>query len=87
MNKEKESACQELRKAIGAEKVRDDEITLVTYCRVCHGFDTLAPFREPSFVVFPEAREDVVKTLKLPPKISSDKADSGKSLIPWFHGG
>jgi hypothetical protein len=32
-----EIACQELKEAIGAEKVRDDEITLVTYSRICYG--------------------------------------------------
>jgi len=62
---EREAACQELRKAIGAEKVRDDEITLVTYGRVRHGFDRMWPFRKPCFVVFPETREDVIETLKI----------------------
>ena len=62
---EKEVACQELREAIGAEKVRDDEITRVTYGRIRHGFDRMWPFRKPCFVVFPETREDVVETLKL----------------------
>ena len=62
---EREAACQELREAIGAEKVRNDEITLVTYGRVRHGFDITWPFRKPSFVVFPETREDVVETLKI----------------------
>ncbi len=57
--------CRELRQAIGAEKVRDDEITLVTYGRVRHGFDIMWPFRKPSLVVFPETREDVVETLKI----------------------
>jgi FAD/FMN-containing dehydrogenase len=62
---EKTTACRELKELIGAEKVRDDEITLVTYGRVRHGFDAMWPFRKPCFVVFPEAREDVVETLKL----------------------
>jgi len=62
---ERETACQELKKKIGAEKVRDDEITLVTYGKIRHGFDATWPFRKPSFVVFPETREDVVETLKL----------------------
>ncbi|MFH1646136.1 MAG: FAD-binding oxidoreductase [Chloroflexota bacterium] len=61
----REAICQELREAIGAEKVRDDEITLVTYGRIRHGFDIMWPFRKPSFVVFPETREDVVETLKI----------------------
>jgi FAD/FMN-containing dehydrogenase len=62
---ERGAACQELKEKIGAEKVRDDEITRVTYGRVCHGFDVMIPFRKPCFVVFPETREDVVETLKL----------------------
>ena len=62
---EREAACQQLREAIGAEKVRDDEITLVTYGRIRHGFDTMWPFRKPCFVVFPETGEDVVETLRL----------------------
>jgi FAD/FMN-containing dehydrogenase len=65
VSSERETIFQELRKAIGAEKVRDDEITLVTYGRVRHGFDIMWPFRKPSFVVFPETREDVVETLKI----------------------
>jgi FAD/FMN-containing dehydrogenase len=60
-----ETVCRELREKIGAEKVRDDEITLVTYGRIRHGFDIMWPFRKPSLVVFPETREDVVETLKL----------------------
>jgi FAD/FMN-containing dehydrogenase len=64
-NTERGAACRELRQAIGAEKVRDDEITLVTYGRIRHGFDSMWPFRKPCFVVFPESREDVVETLKL----------------------
>jgi FAD/FMN-containing dehydrogenase len=62
---ETEAACREIRDAIGAEKVRDDEITLVTYGRIRHGFDTMWPFRKPCVVVFPETREDVVETLKI----------------------
>jgi FAD/FMN-containing dehydrogenase len=59
------AVCRELRDAIGAEKVRDDEITLVTYARVRHGYDVMWPYRKPSLVVFPESREDVVETLKI----------------------
>ena len=62
---EKASACRELRNRIGAAKVRDDEITLVTYGRIRHGFDAMWPFRKPCFVVFPETREDVVATVKI----------------------
>src|SRR4030043_1708344 len=61
----RKTVCRELRESIGAEKVRDDEITLVTYGRVRHGFDFMWPFRKPSLVVFPETREDVVETLKI----------------------
>jgi FAD/FMN-containing dehydrogenase len=63
--KETEVACQDLKEAIGAEKVKDDEITRVTYGRICHGYDSMAPYRKPCFVVFPETRDDVVETLKL----------------------
>jgi len=65
ISSEKGTICQELREAIGAEKVRDDEITLVTYSRVRQGFDNMWPFRKPGLVVFPESREDVVETLKI----------------------
>src|SRR4030067_300043 len=60
-----DAVCRELREALGAEKVRNDEITLVTYGRIRHGFDIMWPFRKPSLVVFPETREDVVETLKI----------------------
>lgn len=60
-----ETIGRELREAIGVGKVRNDEITLVTYGRIRHGFDIMWPFRKPSFVVFPEVREDVVETLKI----------------------
>jgi len=62
---QKDTICRELRKAIGTEKVRDDEITLVTYGKIRHGFDIMWPFRKPGLVVFPETREDVVETLKI----------------------
>jgi FAD/FMN-containing dehydrogenase len=52
---------RELKDAIGAEKVKDDEITLVTY-----GFDSsVTPFRKPSFVVLPQSREDVQEILRI----------------------
>jgi len=60
-----EVVCRELKEAIGAAKVRDDEITLVTYGRIRHGFDIMWPYRKPCLVVFPETREDVVETLKI----------------------
>lgn len=54
------SISQELGEKIGAEKVKDDEVILVSY-----GFDTsLAPFRKPSLVILPEALEDVREVLK-----------------------
>ena len=59
------AVCRELKEAVGAEKVRDDEITLVTYGRIRHGFDEMWPFRKPAMVVFPESREDVVEILKI----------------------
>jgi FAD/FMN-containing dehydrogenase len=61
----KRSASNKLKTILGAGKVRDDEITLVTYGRICHGFDFMTPFRKPSLVVFPESRDDVVETLKI----------------------
>jgi hypothetical protein len=77
----RKTVCKELREAIGAEKVRDDEITLVTYGRVRHGFDTMWPFRKPSFVVFPETREDVVETLKLANKYKFPVTSVGTAPI------
>lgn len=59
------SLKEELVRALGPRKVRDDEVTLVTYGRVCHGFDHMVPFRKPQIVVFPETREDVCETLKI----------------------
>ena len=81
INREREAACQELREIIGAKKVRDDEITLVTYGRIRHGFDVMWPFRKPCFVVFPETREDVVETLKLADKYVIPVTSVGTAAI------
>jgi FAD/FMN-containing dehydrogenase len=78
---EREAACREIREAIGAEKVRDDEITLVTYGRIRHGFDTMWPFRKPCMVVFPESREDVVETLKIANRYVIPVTSVGTSAI------
>ncbi|OGO32526.1 MAG: hypothetical protein A2Z29_06970 [Chloroflexi bacterium RBG_16_56_11] len=83
-----QAACQELKKAIGAEKVRDDEITLVTHGRINHGFDPSMPFHMPSMVVFPETREDVVETLKIANKykISVNPVGIAQMAIPTAEG-
>lgn len=55
------SFCRELRNAIGADKVKDEDIVLTTY-----SYDpSPAPGHKPGFVVLPEGREDVIATLKL----------------------
>jgi FAD/FMN-containing dehydrogenase len=57
---EKRVVCQRLGDAIGAEKVKDDELVLITYA-----FDVSpVPAQKPSFVVFPETRDDVVAVLQ-----------------------
>jgi len=59
--KEKVLVCQELREAIGSNKVKDDENVLATY-----GFDSSRVlFQKPSFVVLPENTEDVKQVLKI----------------------
>jgi FAD/FMN-containing dehydrogenase len=85
---EKKAACQELREAIGAEKVRDDEITLVTHGRINHGFDPSMPFQKPSMVVFPKTREDVIETLKIANKykISVNPVGTAQMGIPTAEG-
>jgi glycolate oxidase len=52
---------RELKKAIGKNKVKDDDIVLVTYT----GDIGPAPARKPDFVVLPESQEDVIVTLKM----------------------
>jgi FAD/FMN-containing dehydrogenase len=85
---EKEAACQELKKAIGARKVRDDEITLVTHGRINHGFDPMLPYQKPSMVVFPETREDVVETLRIANKykISVNPVGTAQMFLPTAEG-
>ncbi len=59
--KNKKTFCKELRQAIGADKVKDDDIVLVTYM-----FDASpVPHRKPGFVVLPENKDDVIATLRL----------------------
>jgi FAD/FMN-containing dehydrogenase len=85
---EKEAACQELKKAIGARKVRDDEVTLVTHGRINHGFDPSMPYQKPGMVVFPETREDVVETLKIANKykISVNPVGTAQMFLPTAEG-
>ena len=78
---ERKAACQELKKKIGAEKVKDDEITLVTYGKIRHGFDITWPFCKPSMVVFPDTREDVVETLNLANKYKIPVTPVGTAAI------
>jgi FAD/FMN-containing dehydrogenase len=59
--KEKGIALNELRNAIGAEKVKDDDVVLVTYA----SDSSYVPFRKPNWVILPETREDVVESLKV----------------------
>jgi FAD/FMN-containing dehydrogenase len=57
----KKAFGKELKAAIGKDKVKDNDIVLVTYM-----FDTSpVPHRKPGFVVLPESKEDVIATLKL----------------------
>ena len=56
-----ENVMQELRGAIGAAKVRDDEV-----CRAAYAADFVTGiFRKPELVVFPENSEDVRKVLPI----------------------
>ena len=59
------AACQEFKKAIGAEKVRDDEVILLTNGGINHGFDPMMPFQKNSMVDFLKTTEDLVETLKI----------------------
>jgi FAD/FMN-containing dehydrogenase len=83
-----DKAREELKNAIGARKVRDDEITLVTHGRINHGFDPSLPFCKPSMVVFPETREDVVETLKIANKysISVNPIGTAQMALPTAEG-
>ncbi len=59
--KDKSIFAKELRNAIGKDKVKDDDIVLVTYSSDI----SPVPGRKPGFVVLPECKEDVIATLKL----------------------
>lgn len=63
---EKHVAFQELRQAIGATKVKDDEVVLATYASDY----SRAFYKKPAFVALPESREDVLETLKVANKYS-----------------
>jgi FAD/FMN-containing dehydrogenase len=58
--KDQELVCLQLRDAIGSEKVKDDELVLITYASDI----SPVPASKPSFVVFPENRDDVVAILQ-----------------------
>src|SRR5512135_1184314 len=61
MNKmEKGRVGQQLRREMSPEKVKDDELVLVTYASDI----SRVPAQKPSFVVFPESRDDVVAVLR-----------------------
>ena len=60
-DKERQVFGKELRNAIGANKVKDDDVVLVTYASDV----SPVPARKPGFVVLPESKEDVIETLKL----------------------
>ncbi|MFH1117758.1 MAG: FAD-binding oxidoreductase [Pseudomonadota bacterium] len=55
-----ENCKQELRDAIGTEKVRDDNVCMTTYA-----MDAAPIFRKPDLVVLPESAEDVRKVLPI----------------------
>jgi FAD/FMN-containing dehydrogenase len=52
---------RELKGAIGKDKVKDEEVVLVTYMSDV----SPVPAHKPGFVVLPEGKEDVIATLKL----------------------
>ncbi len=59
--KERDFISHELRDAIGANKVKDDDLELAAYA----SDSSFMPYRKPAWVILPETREDVVETLKL----------------------
>jgi FAD/FMN-containing dehydrogenase len=59
--KERSIILDELRDAIGVDKVKDDDVVLAAYA----SDSSFIPFRKPNWVVLPETREDVVEILKL----------------------
>ncbi len=78
----------ELKDALGAPKVRDDDITLTTYA-----FDFVpGVFRKPDFVVLPDDVEDVRKVLpianrhKVPVTVLSAGINVAALAVPLEHG-
>ena len=61
MRGETELVGQKLKDAIGADKVKDDELVLVSYATDV----SAVPPRKPALVVLPEERDDVVSILKI----------------------
>jgi FAD/FMN-containing dehydrogenase len=74
----------ELRAAIGGNKVKDDELVLVSYASDV----SPVPPRRPSYVVLPEERDDVVATLKIaneyniPVGVMAGGINAGGNAIP-----
>jgi FAD/FMN-containing dehydrogenase len=58
---EKSIVLKKLRDAIGANKVKDDDVVLAAYA----SDSSYVPFRKPGWVILPETREDVAEVLKL----------------------
>jgi FAD/FMN-containing dehydrogenase len=80
----KDSLYDELREAIGREKIKEDDLILATY-----GSDiSVTPYQKPSSVVLPRDREDVVKALKfankyrIPVTVMSGGVNVGGLTIP-----
>jgi FAD/FMN-containing dehydrogenase len=61
INKEKADIGQELNRAIGAGKVKDDELVCASYS---HDVSVIS-FRQPAFVILPENKGDVVGVMKI----------------------
>jgi FAD/FMN-containing dehydrogenase len=82
------SCVQELRDAVGAEKVRDDEIACAAYA------SDFVPglYRKPDYVVLAESSEDVQKVLpiadkyKVPVTVLSAGANVAALTVPLEHG-
>ncbi len=60
-NREKDLISDELNNAIGANKVKDEDVVLVAYA----SDSSYVPFRKPNWVVLPETRDDVAEILKI----------------------
>ncbi len=74
--KERDIILEELRDAIGADKVKDDDVVLVAYA----SDSSFVPFRKPNWVVLPETREDVIAILKLANKHKIPVAAFGRGV-------